>query len=144
MTNDLMGETIFSNGRFTITASDIRTRSVYYPIAETTGKVRKDLLFFALVIAALLGGSLWLYHDLWTDSEKLVFGIVIVAALLLGTQISVLEVNAKGLTPRMFICSARTSRRVFEAIIEARSKRADGRTRHLSESDAGCPLEPSD
>ncbi|MEM9840248.1 MAG: hypothetical protein AAF830_13975 [Pseudomonadota bacterium] len=144
MKNDLLNETIFSNRRFTVTASDIRTRSVYYPTAETTGRVRKDLLWFALAIDGLLGWAFWLYFDLWTDTEKLAFVIVMIVALLIGTQISFLEVNAKGLAPRMFVTHSRTARKVFEAIIEARSRRADGRSRHFGEGEAGFDLQLGD
>ncbi|MEM1379506.1 MAG: hypothetical protein AAGH41_02670 [Pseudomonadota bacterium] len=137
--------TLFANGRFIVTESDVRTKNVYYPISETTGRVRKDFLFFALGFAGITGFALWRYFDLWTGPERLTFSIVIAIALLIGTQISVLEVNAKGLASRMFITHSLTARRVFEAIVEARRRqRSWQRKNFYAEGLAECDVELGD
>lgn len=129
--------TLFANDRFTVTESDVMTPSVYYPISETTGRVRKDPLFIGLSMAGFHGLALWRYFDLWRDIEIIIFAILIGLALLIGTQLAVLEVSAKGLGSRMFITHSLTARRVFKAIVEARKRQRQGakRTQYAQDND---------
>lgn len=127
--------TLFKNRRFCVTTADIRTMTAYYPINETVGRIRRDILFAGLGFALFVGWGLWLYRDLWRPDEMIVMGIIITLALLIGTQISILELDARAFPQRRFIAHSSTVRKVFDAIVEARAIAARGGAGFEPESD---------
>lgn len=112
---------LFQNKRFTVTASDLRTPTTFYPINDTVGRVRRDFLFAGLSFAAVIGFALWRYYDLWFFHERVAMGVGIALALLIGTQFSTLQIDARGFPSRLFFARAKTIRTVFNAITEAKS-----------------------
>lgn len=119
---------LFKNRRFCVTTADIRTMTAYYPINETVGRIRRDILFAGLGFAGFVGWGLWLYRDLWTQAEMIVMGAVIATAMVIGTQLSTLELDARGFPRRVFLAHSNTVRKVFDAIVEARAIAARGGT----------------
>lgn len=117
---------LYQDRRITVTAADIRTANAYYPVQDTVGRLRRDPLWAALAYAALCGFALTLYFDLWFWPERLAMGGSILLALLIGTQIGILQLDARGFPPRMIIARAKTVRAVFEAITLARAASAQG------------------
>lgn len=107
-----------------VTSADIRTPSAYYPVADTVGRLRRDILYWALAYAALTGGGLWLYADLWYAHEALVLGGSIALALLAGVRLSILQLDARGFPARLFLGRTRTLKRLFGAITEARANQS--------------------
>ena len=115
---------LFDNRRFTITMADIRTPTTFYPIGDTVGRVRRDILFGGLAYSAVTGAALLIYHDLWRAHEALLMVLSITLALVIGCQVSVLQLDARGFPPRMFVARSKTVRAVFDAITLARAKTA--------------------
>lgn len=112
---------LYRDRRFTVTASDVHAWNEYYPLADTVGRIRRDPLYMALCYAAVVGFALAVYFDLWRPLERLAMGGSIALTLLLGTQISVLRLDARGFPARLFIGRTSTIRKVFKAITLARA-----------------------
>ena len=129
---------LYEKGQFIVTPSYLRTAKVFYPIRETSGRIRKDFLFAGLAFAAVIGLALWTYYDLWYWHERVAMSVSIAIALIAGTQVSTLQIDARGFPSRMFIARAKTIRAVFHAITEAKSMTAQsqggyGETEHGAE-----------
>lgn len=116
---------IYEDRRFRVTSADIKTPSAYYPVADTVGRIRRDILFWAIAYAGLTGTALWLYGDLWHAHEMLIMGGSIGLALLIGTQVSILQLDARGFPARFFVARTTTVRAIFEAITRARAMQRD-------------------
>lgn len=112
---------LYQDPRITVTAADIRTANAYYPVQDTVGRLRRDPLWAALAYTAFCGFALTLYFDLWFWPERLAMAGSILLALIIGTQVSVLQLDARGFPPRLIIARAKTVRAVFEAITLARA-----------------------
>lgn len=115
-------ETLFEDGRFTVTGSDIRTPSAYYPVADTVGRIRGDLQYAAIGYALLIGSGLVLYFDLWRWIEILLMGGSIILALMIGAYWRILMLQARGFPVRLFIGRRESIEAVFEAITKARAQ----------------------
>lgn len=114
----------YDDGRIVITATDIRTPKIYYPIIETSGRVRRDGLWFALSYTVICGVALTIYHDLFHRQEIAVLAISMVIALISGSSLSALQLDARGFPPMMIFGSTRRVRKIFQAISHARSHTA--------------------
>ncbi|MEL6380299.1 MAG: hypothetical protein AAGK25_11015 [Pseudomonadota bacterium] len=112
---------LYKDRRFTITPADIRTRTAFYPVTDTVGRVRRDILFAALGFAAIISVGMWRYYDLWTHDEKIVMGVIIALTLLIGTQLSMLQLDARGFPSRIWIARSSTVNKIFDAITKARA-----------------------
>jgi len=125
-TKKLPAGTLFENRRFRVTRADICTPTVYYPVAGTTGRIRRDILFCALCYAAAAGLLLFAYADLWRPEEIAAMGGSILLALIAGGSFSILQIDARGFPSRMFIARRRTIRALFDAISQARALSCGG------------------
>ena len=116
---------LFHKGRFCVTESDITTPTSYYPVAATVGKIRRDILYTALIYYVLSHAALFIYFGLWTYDEMifLIFSPAIFASF--GAKFSLLEINAKGFPSRLYFARSKTVRGVFDAIVKARSLAAE-------------------
>lgn len=108
--------------RFLITTADVRTPTAYYPISDTVGRVRYDILYAAIFYATLVGFALFIYFDLWRWNEVAIMCASILAALLTGFNIAVLQLDARGFPSRLFVARAKTVRKIFKAITLARAR----------------------
>ncbi|MEM1344394.1 MAG: hypothetical protein AAGI34_07405 [Pseudomonadota bacterium] len=116
-----MSQTLYADRRFTVTLADIRTPTAYYPVADTVGRIRRDPLIAGLAYAVLMGIALWVYADLWHAQEVWLMAGSIVLALLAGSQLAILQLDARGFPARLFLARTATVRAVFAAIGEART-----------------------
>lgn len=112
---------LYKDRRFTITPADIRTRTAFYPVTDTVGRVRRDILIAALGFAVIIGVGMWRYYDLWTRDEKIIMGVIITLSLLIGTQLSMLQLDARGFPSRIWIARSSTVNKIFDAITKARA-----------------------
>ncbi|MDJ0921876.1 MAG: hypothetical protein QNI84_12175 [Henriciella sp.] len=118
---------LYRDNRFQVTTADIRTPSMYYPIGDTVGRRRRDILFGALGYSAVMASALLLYLDLWRFHEWLLMAGSIAAALYVGFNFSILQLDARGFPPRLFVARAQTVKAIFEAITQARAQAHSGR-----------------
>lgn len=126
-----MGESLVSNAqdqtplyqdkRFVVTPSRLRTKIAYYPITETVGRIRKDILFACVCFAVMIGLALWRYYDLWFFHERVVMAGAFLAALIVGTQVSILQIDARGYPSCTLVARTKTIRAIFNAITEAKA-----------------------
>lgn len=115
-------DVLYKDKRFTITLSDIKTPTLYYPIEDTVGRVRRDIQFAAIGYSALVLFALLLYIDLWRIGEILAMSASVALALGVGFSVSILQLDARGFPARMFIARTKTVRAIFEAISAARAR----------------------
>ncbi|MEM1346636.1 MAG: hypothetical protein AAGI34_18915, partial [Pseudomonadota bacterium] len=108
-----MSRALYADRRFIVTLADIRTPTAYYPVADTVGRIRRDPLIAGLVYAALMGAALWVYADLWQAQEVWLMAGSIVLALLAGSQLAILQLDARGFPARLFLARTATVRAVF-------------------------------
>lgn len=127
---------IYGDHRFKVTSADIRTRTAFYPVSDTVGRIRRDILYMALFFAGLIGAAMWLYHDLWYTREKIFMGSAITALLFIGTQVSMFQLDARGFPSRIWIARSSTIKKIFDAISEARAITAQSGGRFEPEDDA--------
>ena len=112
---------IYQKGRFTVTRSDVRTPTFFYPVQDTIGRRRKDIQFMAVALAALISGALWVYWDLWFLYEKVTGACLVATALIIAATFSVLQIDARGFPSRIFIARSKTIKGVFTAITQAKA-----------------------
>ena len=117
---------LFQNRRFLVTTADVRTRTGFYPIVDTVGRIRRDILYFALALSFLIGFALWRYYDLWYSHERIAMGVAITAALLIGSQFSLLQLDARGFPSKIWLARSSTVKNIFDAITQARALAAQG------------------
>lgn len=115
---------LFDNGRFKVTPADISTPTVYYPVDATTGRIRRDIAWCAGAYSVVTGIMLYAYADLWRFSEMVGIAASIALAVWLGRSFSILQIDARGFPPRMFVARSTTIRELFSAISAARAMRA--------------------
>ncbi len=114
----------FRNRTFVVTAADVRTPTMIYPIVDSIGRVRKDILIGGMGVALLIGIALAVYWDILYLHERTVLFSIIAAAVVIATNFSVLQVEARGYPARLYIARRSTIRKVFDAITEARAHRS--------------------
>ena len=130
----------YNDGRFKVTAADIQTPQIYYPVEATTGRIRRDIFWCALGYSSAVGLLLYAYADLWRLGEMAAMAGSIALALFIGQTFSILQIDARGFPARLFVARTKTIRALFQAIAKARA--ASGhvtttRTDILEENDNG-------
>lgn len=112
---------LYRDDRFVVTNADIRTPSAYYPIGDTVGHIRRDILFCSLGYTCLTGAALIIYADLWYPHELAAMLGSIVLAILIGRAFAILQLDARGFPCRLFVARRKTVQQIFEAITGARA-----------------------
>ncbi len=112
---------LYKDKRFRVTTADVGTHTSYYPLTDSVGRVRYDILFAAIFYVALVGFALFIYFDLWYDHEILIMAGSMLVALLIGFNVSILQLDARGFPARFYVARARTVRKIFNAITDARA-----------------------
>ena len=116
----------YKDNRFAVTASDIRTPTVFYPIGRTVGRIRRVLLLGALAFAALMALALVRDFDVWTPLDIAVMSALATATLWFGSTFSLLTLDATGLPSQSFFVSSKKVHAMFEGIIAARADARGG------------------
>ncbi|MCI4646049.1 MAG: hypothetical protein MRY64_14805 [Hyphomonadaceae bacterium] len=112
----------YRDKRFEVSSADVKTPTMIYPIGESViGRVRKDIQVGGLGLGALIGSALAIYWDLWFWSERIAMFALIVLAILIAASFSILQIEARGYPPRLFIARRKVIRRIFDAIAKARA-----------------------
>lgn len=126
----------YRDGRFQVTSADVQTPSMIYPIGESViGRIRKDIQVGGLGVAALFAAALAVYWDLWFWHEVYAMAGVMILAILVSLSFSVLQIEARGYPPRLFIARRHVVKRIFSAIAEARASNGPAATHHFLSED---------
>ena len=110
----------YKDDRFAVTASDIRTPTVFYPILRTVGRIRRVLILSALAFTAFMVVALVRDFDVWTPFDMAVMAALAGFALWFGSSFSLLTLDATGLPSQSFFVSSKKVHAMFEGIIAAR------------------------
>lgn len=111
----------YEDERFLITASDIRTPTTFYPVADTVGRLRHDPFYAGVFFAVVLAVGLVVYFDLWYAYEIVAMFLLGAAAVWIGRSVSILQLDARGFPSRVYLGKTATMAKIFEAITEARA-----------------------
>jgi hypothetical protein len=114
-----MSKVLYDDRAYVVTQTTISTPTRYYPIANATARIRRDLLWVAVAATAFYGLAAATYADLLTSAE-LTAGAGVCAALFgSGLMIQGLSIDAIGHKRILIIGSTRRVRRLFHAVQEA-------------------------
>ena len=111
----------YDDGTYQVSRELISTPRRFYPIANTTARIRRDPLWVAIglncftVLATITYGDLLFAHEL-----ALIWGVAAFSAIA-GFGTAILHIDALGHDNALLFASARKIRGVFDAIRLARS-----------------------
>lgn len=116
-----MSDAIYDDGTYHVTAAIFATPRRFYPIANTTARIRRDPLWIGVCLAALAGGALAVYGDLLYPVEAAVTVVFIALSLLIGNSISLLSIDAWGHERATIVARTNKIRVLYRAIRDART-----------------------
>lgn len=108
------------DGRFLVTSELVSTPNRFYPLANTTAKIRRDPLWFALGLSAINGAATAIYGDLLQPQELAWMWGVNLAVFAAGWSVSILNIEAIGHKSTILFARTGTVKKLFAAIKEAR------------------------
>jgi hypothetical protein len=98
-----MNRPIYDDGTYLVTDAIIATPRKFYPITNTTAHIRRDPLWTGLGVCVLGVLSIAVYGDLLLASEKIILIVLCAIAALMGSQMSILRIDAVGHRPAMIV-----------------------------------------
>jgi hypothetical protein len=112
---------VFDNGRYQVSIKLLSTPRRFYPIENTTARIRRDPLWLGLALSVFAAMTTFIYGDLLLANEILILWCVAGASLLAGLGTAILHIDAIGHRNAMVFGSLRTVRKIF-AMRDARAK----------------------
>ncbi|NKE48645.1 hypothetical protein HB662_28015 [Roseomonas frigidaquae] len=111
-----MPKIVYNDGTYLVTEAVVATRHRFYPVANTTARIRRDPLWISLCITALGVATFGVYGDLICTGEKIVLGLTCVATLVVGQSVSILSIDAVGHRRALIVARTMRIRRLYSAI----------------------------
>lgn len=111
-----MSKVLYDDKTYVVTQTTISTPTRYYPIANATARIRRDLLWIAAAATGFGGMALSIYGDLLTPMEISVGGAACLALFAAGSFIQALSIDAVGHKRIVIVGSAARIRRLFAAV----------------------------
>lgn len=116
-----MAHVIYDDGTYQITHAVFATPRRFYPIVNTTARIRRDPLWIGAGIAGFSVVALAVYGDLLYPLEILTLIAIAVISLAIGHQVSLLSIDAWG-HERATVCGrTKKIRTLYRAIRDART-----------------------
>ncbi len=115
----------FNNGTYLVTASLLSAPRRFYPIANTTARIRRDPLWLAAGVVAFVSLATAVYGDLLYVRELCVMWGVAVLLLAAGMMTAILHVDAVGHRNALVFGPARRVQALYRAIRDARMHAGD-------------------
>lgn len=125
----------FDNGTYQVSTALLSTPRRFYPIANTTARIRRDPLWMALGFTAFAALATITYGDLLYASELLFLWTIAILSMAVGIGTAVLHIDAIGHRNAFVFGSARMIKRLYHAIRDARNM-AESRGIMLIEEEA--------
>lgn len=113
---------LYNDGIYHVTSAVIATPVRFYPIANTTARIRRDPLWVALAFAALMVLALSTYADLLYPAEIVTMIGLSIVGLMVGWRVAILVLDSPGHQPATIISSSRKVTALYRAIRDARSE----------------------
>jgi hypothetical protein len=111
-----MPKIVYNDGTYLVTEAVVATPHRFYPVANTTARIRRDPLWISLCITALGFATFGVYGDLIYTGEKIVMGLACAAALAVGQGVSILSIDAVGHRRALIVARTMRIRRLYAAI----------------------------
>lgn len=111
-----MGNFVYNDGTYKVTEAIVATPHRFYPVANTTARIRRDPLWVSLFITALGVAAFHVYGDLIYTGEKIVLGVICAGALAVGQGVSILSIDAVGHRRALIVARTTRIRRLYAAI----------------------------
>lgn len=112
---------IYDDGRYTVTNEMFSTPNKFYPIANTTGKIRRDPFWFALGATCLATASTFVYGDLLLLNELVAIWGIVGLSQIIGFKVGILSIDTIGHNNTMVFNSMPRIREIYKAILTARN-----------------------
>jgi hypothetical protein len=116
-----MVRTLYDDGKYSVSQAIVATPRRFYPVANTTASLRREPLWIGLGTALLAGACLAVYGDLLYAGEHVALIATGTLALIGGSEIGVLRIDAAGHPRALLIGSRSRMERFFIAIRDVRS-----------------------
>lgn len=115
-----MSAYLYEDPGFKITRTSVATPSRLYPLANATARLRRDPLWAGLAGLGFAVGCIAMYGDLLFPGEIVAAGGLALAALVVGSQFSILRLDTVGHSRALFFGPHRLMKRRFRAVCDAR------------------------
>ena len=125
----------FDNGTYQVSTALLSTPRRFYPIENTTAKIRRDPLWLALGLTGFAGLATITYGDLLYGSELLTIWSIAASSMVIGLGTAILHVDAIGHHNAMLFGSAPMIKRLYRAIRDARTMSGASKVQHFNEDD---------
>ena len=112
---------IYDDDTYHITSAIIATPRRFYPIANTTARIRRDPLWMGLGIAGFVAASFAVYADLLLPVELATLAAIAALALMIGFQVSILSIDAMGHDKAMIVGRTKKIKALYTAIRDPRT-----------------------
>jgi hypothetical protein len=116
----------YDDGTYYISGAIFATPRRFYPIANTTARIRRDPLWIGLGIAGFVAATFGVYADLLRPEELIVLAGIATVSLVVGSQVAILSIDAMGHEKAMIVGRTRKIRTLYRALRDARTADLQG------------------
>ncbi len=109
----------FDNGKVQVNRNLVSTQRRYYPLKNTTARIRRDPLWLALGVVTFIALATTTYGDLLHPQELITLWIIAALSLLAGANISILHIDSIGHPHSFIFGNHKTIRQIYNAMREA-------------------------
>lgn len=109
----------FDNGRYQVSAALLSTPRRFYPIANTTARIRRDPLWWSLSMIGFVVATTNIYGDLLYHHELVTLWSLAGVAGLLGFGTAILHIDAIGHPNAFIFANVWTIRKIYRALRSA-------------------------
>lgn len=130
MNKDHASTMIYDDGTYQVSQAMICTPTRLYPVPFTTARIRRDPLWLGGATIMMTSGAVSIYRDLLFPQEIVILIGVGVGALIAGSCIAILRIDAIGHPKAMIVARTGKIRALFAAIRVARTSDRQMAARH--------------
>jgi hypothetical protein len=116
---------LYDDGIYQVTEALVSTPTRFYPLANTTARIRRDPLWLGSGVAAVSLAGAGVYADLLYPIEVISLIGIGLGSLVAGSRIGILCLDAIGLPKAMIITTSTKAAALFGAIRAARTRDAE-------------------
>lgn len=119
--SDRINNVFYDDGTYQVSSSLLSTPRRFYPIENTTARIRRDPLWVGIALIFLVSLTTLVYGDLLYTIELVVIWIIAGLAGAFGLGTAILHVDAFGHENAMLFGPIKTIRGIYKAIRDARA-----------------------
>lgn len=113
-------QSIYDDGTYHVTRAVLATPTRFYPLANSTARIRRDPLWIGISMTAFALCAFGIYGDLMFPGEVATLALLAMVSLLGSINLGILVLDAPGHQPLMVIGSKRKIFSLYRAIRDAK------------------------